>query len=595
VKKKLLTWAPPLLAVIGAVVHAGRFDFVCDDAYISFRYAENLARHGALVWNIGERVEGYTNFLWTVFLAGCDVLGLSLPAAALWLGRFFGGLSVIMIYLIGLQTRSPRALDKLETSTLRAPLLLIAPALAAACAAFACWSSGGLETQAFTFFSVAGFAVYLHEERTGAPIRLSAAVMALAAMTRPEGVLLFAWMTLHRTGFSLVELIGESRRPEIKTQAKTAEIRPKPRKERPAGHPFWRILRRELIWGGLFLVLYGSYFLWRWHYYGYLFPNTYYVKSASSDAAETHRLGWAYLTTFVDYYGLRHAAWAPLVGLGCAVYAALRKPHRYLVLFSWLYWLGAAALLGGWIVHVGGDFMAMHRFWVPVIPYLALMVGDAIYGVGDELARVLGRFRNALRIAAPMGAAAIGAFLVGAVAVRSYDVGHRTLHELTVTRRGYHGSHDHMESVAFMRKFARDRVLIGRWLRRRVPADAWIAVGGAGAIVYASGLRAIDTFGLSDLHVAHNVKPRSARPGHQKLAPLRYILRRRPDIICSPHVTRMQDWEYRPRRSEKRRWETRGYQYFCATPAGLNPSHYCCLMRVDRDLGLTPVSAYRYH
>ena len=43
--------------------------FVQDDAYISFRYAENLALGRGLVWNEGERVEGYTNFLWTVILA----------------------------------------------------------------------------------------------------------------------------------------------------------------------------------------------------------------------------------------------------------------------------------------------------------------------------------------------------------------------------------------------------------------------------------------------------------------------------------------------------------------------------------------------
>ncbi|MEO5618208.1 MAG: hypothetical protein ABIS67_10585, partial [Candidatus Eisenbacteria bacterium] len=37
-----------------------------DDAYISFRYARNLLRGEGLVFNVGERVEGYTNFLWTV-------------------------------------------------------------------------------------------------------------------------------------------------------------------------------------------------------------------------------------------------------------------------------------------------------------------------------------------------------------------------------------------------------------------------------------------------------------------------------------------------------------------------------------------------
>ena len=37
-----------------------------DDAYISFRYADNLVNGHGLVFNPGERVEGITNLLWTV-------------------------------------------------------------------------------------------------------------------------------------------------------------------------------------------------------------------------------------------------------------------------------------------------------------------------------------------------------------------------------------------------------------------------------------------------------------------------------------------------------------------------------------------------
>lgn len=36
---------------------------VQEDAFISFRYARNLVDGHGLVFNPGERVEGYTNFL----------------------------------------------------------------------------------------------------------------------------------------------------------------------------------------------------------------------------------------------------------------------------------------------------------------------------------------------------------------------------------------------------------------------------------------------------------------------------------------------------------------------------------------------------
>src|SRR5438477_12672763 len=40
-----------------------------DDAYISFRYGKNLMNGYGLVYNKGEYVEGYTNFLWTIIMA----------------------------------------------------------------------------------------------------------------------------------------------------------------------------------------------------------------------------------------------------------------------------------------------------------------------------------------------------------------------------------------------------------------------------------------------------------------------------------------------------------------------------------------------
>jgi hypothetical protein len=62
-----------LVALVG---HAIFYRFLCDDAFISFRYARNWAAGDGLVFNPGfERVEGYTNFLWVAWLAAFDVLG----------------------------------------------------------------------------------------------------------------------------------------------------------------------------------------------------------------------------------------------------------------------------------------------------------------------------------------------------------------------------------------------------------------------------------------------------------------------------------------------------------------------------------------
>ena len=40
--------------------------FTIDDVFISLRYAKNAARGFGLVFNPGERVEAFTNLLWTL-------------------------------------------------------------------------------------------------------------------------------------------------------------------------------------------------------------------------------------------------------------------------------------------------------------------------------------------------------------------------------------------------------------------------------------------------------------------------------------------------------------------------------------------------
>ena len=81
-----------LCAVLGLVAWSLRF--VQDDADIVFRYAEHLSRGEGLVWNVGERVEGYSSFLYTVLLGGTQRLGLDpvTTSHALGLAAFLGSL-----------------------------------------------------------------------------------------------------------------------------------------------------------------------------------------------------------------------------------------------------------------------------------------------------------------------------------------------------------------------------------------------------------------------------------------------------------------------------------------------------------------------
>ena len=93
-----------IVAIVLLMVIAWANRFVQDDAFISFRYAENMAAGHGLVWNAGEDpVEGYTNFSWTVLIAGAIALGFDPVGASYVLGLLaFAGQGFVTLLLLGI-------------------------------------------------------------------------------------------------------------------------------------------------------------------------------------------------------------------------------------------------------------------------------------------------------------------------------------------------------------------------------------------------------------------------------------------------------------------------------------------------------------
>jgi len=50
------------------VVNGERYFFIADDAFISMQYAKNFVQGDGFVWSVGEKVQGYTNPLWTMYM-----------------------------------------------------------------------------------------------------------------------------------------------------------------------------------------------------------------------------------------------------------------------------------------------------------------------------------------------------------------------------------------------------------------------------------------------------------------------------------------------------------------------------------------------
>src|SRR5688572_13748788 len=62
-------WAVLFIRGSSIETSAGRYFCLFDDAMISLRYAWNFAHGAGLVWNAGERVEGTTSFLFTLWMS----------------------------------------------------------------------------------------------------------------------------------------------------------------------------------------------------------------------------------------------------------------------------------------------------------------------------------------------------------------------------------------------------------------------------------------------------------------------------------------------------------------------------------------------
>ena len=97
-------WTAAVVAVVAVVAFGAlvalaflrRDELQCDDAFITFRYAENLAAGRGLVFNVGERVEGYSNLLHTLMLAALSLVGIGPVLGANLIGAA-AGLALLLV------------------------------------------------------------------------------------------------------------------------------------------------------------------------------------------------------------------------------------------------------------------------------------------------------------------------------------------------------------------------------------------------------------------------------------------------------------------------------------------------------------------
>lgn len=160
-----------------------------DDAFISYRYAHNLVEGRGLVFNAGEYVEGITNLLWTLLIAGGMYLQIGAETAGHWLGWTSGLAVLALTYWY--------AIAKVEASLRWIGAL--APWIVLTSRSFPLWALSGMETGLFTAFVVGTLlCAALEKERT------AMFLAACATWTRPEGAIvatIVAGFLVVRSGF----------------------------------------------------------------------------------------------------------------------------------------------------------------------------------------------------------------------------------------------------------------------------------------------------------------------------------------------------------------------------------------------------------
>jgi hypothetical protein len=470
-------WGFPAAALafllLGAAhIHALRFTY--DDAYISYRYAANLASGHGLVYNPGENVEGYSNFLWTMLL-GAIIKGGGDPER--W-SLVIGALSALgVLGFVMLVARKRR----------------VSPALAgllvASSTAWAAWGTGGLETAAYSLAVTCGVLLLALAFRPTPGARPPLRVVD-RVHTDPQSLEAF-WASA--TAFGLASLLRADGVIPTACAAACLAI---------------QVLRRRLplprlvAWSAMVALFVVPHGVFRWTTYGHLLPHTAIVKGTG---LERIGAGLRYLEhAFLDLH--LYLLVLPMVAvLALRLPGSIPRGDRAL---AGTILIGAAL----YIVSTGGDFMPVYRFVAPWIPLIAYLGGAAIVAIDRRAAGTShhGLVRTALAV---LVLAYVGLNLYG------------------TWRQQEPWTQGELVSVGWARNETDDWLRIGDLLRRVASPNDTLATSAGGAAPYRSGLYTIEMNGLTTTDLSDFRRRDTKRPGHLITIEEQALIERPPQIL----------------------------------------------------------------
>jgi arabinofuranosyltransferase len=422
-------------------------DAKIDDAYITFSFSKNLALGRGPVFSHGVRVEGYSTFLWMVLVA--VPLVFTRGAAPLTCARVMGA---PFLALLGWSVyRLARALGASRAVAAVCVLLLT--------------------------FDTDLVVAYL----TGMETAPYVALVAFACLATARSVDNSRWMKAAAWGGLAVALMRIDGFVPWGAIMGWSFLRAFGRKDRKAMRAFFRTF-------GPPILVYGLWFLWRWHYYGLPLPSTYYAKALTPKLMPER--GAEYVSTEVFDGWL----WAGLIG------------------WVWLVWRRrlAAALLGCFVIihwcyvaSVGGDWMPFGRFMLPTVPLVVLLLVVA----GGDAARCAFRARNRFRWLVPALPAALAAVMVARMDHRFLNIG---------AERGK------LASVAEAVEHVGKLLQAAEVLNEIVPPGGHLVTDYGGVMGYYTDAHIIEMWGLANATIATRGGTEGVRPFYGRTCPSCY-------------------------------------------------------------------------
>jgi arabinofuranosyltransferase len=288
-----------------------------DDAYIFFRYAENLTRGNGLVYNVGERVEGYTSFLWLMLMSAGDLAGLNIIIFSKITGLIFAAGCILLTAF------SYKFIDNVTPA-----MAAIATLFLGTTGIFLPWGVSGIETTMFAFLVLLQVLYYISIRNNGSRRQFSflGAIAAIATLTRPEGALVF-----------LVIVLDQLLRRQTEKRS---------------------VYRYAILF---FVLLIIPHFIWRLVYYGYPLPNSFYAK-VGFGISQVLR-GCRYMVKF----GIPALLIIlPLIDPP-AIKGLLKRRSVLFPAFT------IVILYTVYIILVGGDYMPGVRFFTPIMPIICIL------------------------------------------------------------------------------------------------------------------------------------------------------------------------------------------------------------------------------